>query len=194
MKWKIFLTLCVSGFLVTFPNNIIGCGPGIDAYDYYTSFFNPDISENNTLRPFYYTGYEFLYDTEDAVSTTDLLAQEWKSYCGKEVSVKDAKAFVMEYGETDISNLYYFLEKNKPLNIPDSVKQNSMTNYFMQQKDFEALGYIIYAKKLEPFVNNVYDAWETKKTTNSIDVDKKIKNGLQLYAAAKKDLFKLKYA
>jgi hypothetical protein len=194
MKWKIFLTLCVSGFFVSFPNNIIGCGPDIDAYDYYTSFFNPDISESNTLRPFYYTGYEFLYDKEDAVSTTDILAEEWKAYCGKEVSVKDTKAFVMEYAETDISNLYYFLEKNKPLSIPDSVKQNSMTNYFMQQKDFEALGYIIYAKKLEPFVNNAYDSWEARKTNANIDIDKKIKNGLQLYAASKKDLFKLKYA
>jgi hypothetical protein len=193
MKWKIFLTLCVSGFLVSFPQNIIGCGPDIDAYDYYTSFFNPDIAESNTLRPFYYTGYEFLYDKDDAVSTADVLAEEWKNYCGKEVSMKDAKAFVMEYGEADISNLYYFLEKNKPLSIPDSVKQNSMTNYFMQQKDFEALGYIIYAKKLEPFVNNTYGSWEVRKTSANIDVDKKIKNGLQLYAASKKDLFKLKY-
>jgi hypothetical protein len=193
MKWKIFLTLCVSGFLVSFPINIIGCGPDVDAYDYYTSFFNPDISANKTLRPFYYTSYEFLYDTEDAVSTTDVLAEEWKNYCDGKVSVKDAKNFVMEYNEADISNLYFYLEKNKSLSIPDSVKQNSMTNYFIEQKDFEALGYIIYAKKLEPFVNNVYNAWDAKKATTTIDVDKKIKNGLQLYAAAKKDLFKLKY-
>jgi hypothetical protein len=194
MKWKIFLTLCVSGFLISFPQNIIGCGPGVDAYDYYTTFFNPDISANKTLRPFYYTSYEFMYDTEDAVSTADVLAEEWKKYCGEKVNMKDAKAFVMEYGEADISNLYYFLEKNKPLSIPDTVKQNSMTNYFMQQKDFEALGYIIYAKKLEPFVNNTYDNWEAKKTSPTIDIDKKIKNGLQLYVAAKKDIFKLKYA
>jgi hypothetical protein len=194
MKWKIFLTLCVSSFFIAFPNNIIGCGPGVDAYDYYTSFFNPDISANKTLRPFYYTNYEFIYDTEDVVSTTDVLAEEWKKYCGEKVTIKDAKSFVMEYSETDISNLYYFLEKNKPLSISDSVKQNSMTNYFVDQKDFEALGYIIYAKTLEPFVNNAYDSWEAKKTTATIDVDKKIETGLQLYAAAKKDLFKLKYA
>ena len=194
MKWKVFLTLCVSLFMVSFPNNIIGCGPEIDAYDYYTTFFNPDISENKTLRPFYYTGYEFIYDSEDAVSTTDVLAEEWKKYCGEKVTVNDAKYFVMEYDEADISNLYYFLEKNKPLNIPDSIKQNSMTNYFMQQKDFEALGYILYAKKVEPFVNNKYESWDLKTTDATFDVDKKIKNGLQLYAAAKKDLFKLKYA
>ena len=38
MKWKIFMMLCVSTIIVSFPQNIIGCGPGIDPYDYYTSF------------------------------------------------------------------------------------------------------------------------------------------------------------
>jgi hypothetical protein len=193
MRLKTFITLCVSSFIISFPQNIIGCGPGIDAYDYYTSFFNPDISNNDLLRPFYYTGYNFLYDEHDVVSTSDKLSAEWAAYCGVPVKDKDVKAFVTEYAPADISNLYYNIEKSRPLNIPDSVKNNSMTKYFMQQKDLEALGYIIYAKKAEPYVTGDADAWEPVKR-DSVAMVKLIKNGQQLYAAAKTDLFKLKYA
>jgi hypothetical protein len=193
MKWKIFMMLCISSFLISFPQNIIGCGPGIDAYDYFTSFFNPDISETKALRPFYYTSYEFLYDAEEQVNTTDVLAEEWQTYCGKNVTLKDARAFVMQYAQKDIINLYYNIEKNQPLKIPDSVKKNSMTNYFTTQKDFEALGYIIFAKKAEPFVIGDYNSWESSQR-DSIGMENLKKNGLQLYTASKKELFKLKYA
>lgn len=193
MKWKIFMMLCISSFLISFPQNIIGCGPGVDSYDYFTSFFNPDISENKVLRPFYYTSYEFLYTTEEQVSTTDVLAEEWKSYCGDNVTVKDAKAFVMGYAQKDISNLYNSIEKKQPLKLADSVKRNSMVNYFITQKDLEALGYIAFAKKAEPFVTGDYNTWDPIKRDKAA-MGKLIKNGLQLYGAAKKDLFKLKYA
>ncbi len=193
MKWKIFMMLWISSFLISFPQNIIGCGPSVDAYDYFTSFFNPDISESKALRPFYYTNYEFLYDSEEQVNTTDILAEEWQAYCEKNVTLKDAKTFVMEYAEKDITNLYYSIERNQPLKIPDSVKRNSMTNYFTTQKDFEALGYIIFAKKAEPFVIRDYNSWESSQR-DSIGMENLRKNGLQLYTASKKELFKLKYA
>jgi hypothetical protein len=193
MKWKIFLTSCFSAFLISFPYNIIGCGPDIDPYDYYTSFFNPDVSSNEALRPFYYTGYNFIYNSTEPVDPSDVLAKEWKTYCGNDVTEKDAKTFVTEYAKDDILNLYYHLEKNKPLQIPDSVKRNSMTKYFFAQKDFEALGYIIYAKKIEPLVSNNSYRWDVPKRDNA-EMAKGEKNGLQLYKAAKKDLFKLKYA
>ena len=187
------MMLCVSTFFVSFPQNIIGCGPGIDPYDYYTSFFNPDVSVNNNLRPFYYTGYNFLYDEAEPVQTTDVLAEEWKNYCANNVTAKDAKNFVTQFSQKDISNIYFNIEKSQPLKIPDSVKQNSVTKYFVQQKDLEALGYIIYAKKAEPYVTGDYTTWEPIKR-DSIVMAKLIKNGQQLYSASKKELFKLKYA
>jgi hypothetical protein len=193
MKWRIFMMLCISTFIVSFPQNIIGCGPSIDPYDYYTSFFNPDIATNNNLRPFYYTGYNFLYDEVEPVQTTDVLANEWKNYCSNDVTVDDAKSFITQFSQKDISSLYFNVEKNQPLKIPDSVKQNSMTKYFAQQKDLEALGYIIYAKKAEPYVTGDYTNWEPIKR-DSATMAKLIQNGQQLYNAAKKEIFKLKYA
>lgn len=193
MNWKAFTIACVSIAAVSFPQNIIGCGPGVDPYDYYTSFFYKNLPEATGYQPFYYTGYNFLYDNKDQVETTDLLAEEWEAYCNSSVSISDAKKLVNKFSWKDLNNLYTHIEKKQPLKVPDSVKQNSMTNYFIQKKDLEALGYILYAKKVEPFVLGDGDTWELMKR-DAIKMDKLVKNGQQLHAAAKKDFFKIKYA
>jgi hypothetical protein len=192
MNWKIFTTVCVSAALVSFPQNIIGCGPDADPYDYYTSFFHPNLPDAQGYKPFYYTSYNFLYDENEPAETSDLLAREWAGYCGATVTATDAKRFVTEFAFKDVNNLYFSIEKNQPLKIPDSVKRNSMTNYFLQQKDLEGLGYILYAKKVEPHVGGSADYWKLPQR-DSIAMAKLIKNGQQLLAVAKKDIFKLKY-
>lgn len=191
MNWKVFITACVSAAIASFPQNIIGCGPEADPYDYYTSFFHQNLPDAKAYRPFYYTGYSFLYDASEPVSTTELLAKEWAGYCSSPVTEADAKRLVNKFSVKDLNNLYYHIEKNQPLKIPDSVKQNSMTDYFIKSKDLEALGYILYAKQAEPYVLGEY--WQ-EMNRDSMKMAKLIKNGQQLFGAAKKDLFKQKYA
>jgi len=192
MNWKLFTTACVSVALISFPQNIIGCGPDADPYDYYTSFFHQNLPDAKAYKPFYYTSYNFLYDDVEPVQTLDILSKEWSSYCGTPVTSKDAKDFLAWFDLKDVNNLYYYLEKNQPLKIPDSVKQNSMTDYFMQHKNFEALGYILYAKKVEPNVVGGNEYWETPER-DSVKMDKLIKNGFQLLNVAKDDFIKLRY-
>lgn len=193
MNWKLFLTAFASALVVSFPQNIIGCGPDTDPYDYYTSFFHQGLSETKGYQPFYYTGYNFLYDEHDEVATSDLLATEWAGYCGVPVTDRDAKLFVTRFAWKDLNNLYYHLEKNQPLKIPDSVSRNSMTSYFRSSKDLEALGYIMYAKQVEPYVLGWNDNWEPLQR-DSLKMAKLVKNGQQLYAVAKKDFIKTKFA
>ena len=193
MNWKAFITACISTAIVSFPQNIIGCGPGVDPYDYYTSFFHQHLPEANGYKPFYYTGYNFLYETSEPASIPGILADEWAAWCGAPVKPTDAKKLVNKFALKDLNNLYFHIEKNQPLKIPDSVKQNSMTDYFIRTKDTEALGYILYAKQVEPYVTDSYNEWESKPR-DSIKMAKLIKNGQQLYAVAKKDIFKQKYA
>lgn len=192
MNWKLFTTACVSAALIAFPQNIIGCGPDADPYDYYTSFFHPNLSDAKAYKPFYYTSYNFLYDETEPVETADILCNEWSSYCGVPVTDTDVKKFITKFDAKDINNLYYHLEKNQPLKIPDSVKRNSMTDYFMKSKNFEALGYILYAKKTAPFVAGGADYWEAP-VRDSLKMDKLIKNGFQLLNVAKEDFFKQRY-
>jgi len=193
MNWKAFITACISTAIVSFPQNIIGCGPEANPYDYYTSFFHQNLPEVNGYKPFYYVGWNFLYDTNEPVPLSDVLADEWTAYCGAPVKKADAKKLVNKFAWKELNNLYYHLEKNQPLKISDSVKQNSMTGYFMQSKDLEALGYIMYAKQVEPYVLGGDGDWSAI-TRDSLKMAKLIKSGQQLYAVAKKDIFKLKYA
>ncbi len=193
MNWKVFITACISSAIVSFPQNIIGCGPDADPYDYYTSFFHQNLPEANGYRPFYYTGYNFLYDINEPAPLADLLAAEWAAYCASPVKTADAKKLVNSFSRKDLNNLYNHIEKKQPLQIPDSVKKNSMTDYFLRTKDLEALGYILYAKQAEPFVTGGDGDWDAIKR-DSIKMDRLIKNGQQLYTVAKKDLFKQKYA
>ncbi len=192
MNWKLFITACVSTALVSFPQNIIGCGPDTDPYDYYTSFFHQDLPDAKGYRPFYYTGYNFLYDENEPVNLPDVLAKEWAGFCGAPVTESDAKVFVNKFAWKDLNNLYFHLEKNKPLTIPDSVKRNNMTGYFMKTKNLETLGYLMYAKQVEPFVTGGGDYWEAPKR-DSMKMDKLIKNGFQLLNTAKQDFIKLRF-
>jgi hypothetical protein len=193
MNWKAFITACISTAIVSFPQNIIGCGPQANPYDYYASFFHQNLPGNSDYRPFYYVGYQFLYDPAEPASLSDILANEWAVYCGAPVKNTDAKKLLNKFAGKDLNNLYYHLEKNQPLKIPDSVKQNSMTGYFMQQKDFEALGYILFAKQAEPFVVGGEGDWDALQR-DSLKMARLIKSGQQLYHAAKKDFIKQKYA
>ena len=192
MNLKIFLTVCVSCFFISFPQNIIGCGPDADPYDYYTSFFHQNLPDAKGYRPFYYTGYNFLYDEAEPVSTSDVLAKEWAGYCGSPVTTPDAKSFVTQFAWKDLNNLYFNLEKNQPLKIPDSVNRNSMTRYFLKNKSLEALGYIMFAKKTEQFTVGNAENWEAPEK-DSIKMDKLIKNGFQLLSVTKQDFIQLRY-
>jgi hypothetical protein len=193
MKWKLFITTCVSAAALCFPANIIGCGPDADPYDYYTSFFHQNLPDAKGYKPFYYTSFNFLYDETEPATASDILAKEWSAYCGSAVTETDAKKFVNKFAWKDLNNLYLNIDKNQPLKIPDSLKQNNMTDYFFKQKDLEALGYIMYAKQVEPYVYAGESSWDMPQR-DSLKMAKLIKNGQQLHTVAKKDVFKLKYA
>ncbi len=194
MNWKKFLIVCVNLACVAFPYNIIGCAGGdADPYDYYVSFFSKNTSAAPGFQPFYFTNVQFLYSEKEPVNTATATAAEWAAYGNNAFSGKDAYAFVVEYARKDLANLYYHLEKNQPLQIPDSVSNNGMTKFFSSGKDLEALGYILYAKQVEPNVTGEWTAWEPISRDQE-KMGKLMKNGQQLYAVAKNNFIKLRLA
>ncbi len=68
-----------------------------------------------------------------------------------------------------------------------------MTSYFINSKDLEGLGYILFAKQAEPFLGGLAEDWQPIER-DSIKMGRLAKNGMQLFKAAKTDFFKLKYA
>ncbi len=97
------------------------------------------------------------------------------------VSKEDLTEFIYTYSRPQMSALYNHIEKDQPLQLPDSVQKNGLTKYFLQTKDRETLGYFMYAKQCEP--HTAGDAWETPKR-DSVTMLRLAKNGMQLYRAA----------
>ncbi len=69
--------------------------------------------------------------------------------------------------------------------MPDSVKRNGMTQWFLQDKDLEALGYLMFAKKCEVYAAPASD-WNAP-AKDMKGMGNAVKAGLQLWKAAKKD-------
>ena len=194
MNWKLFITACSSTACLLFPYNIIGCSGGeMDPYDYYVSFYHKDLAGDTSYRPFYYTNYQFLYDPVEPVNVAEITSAEWAGFGENRFSAREAYDFICRFSFKDISVLYYHLEKKQPLGIPDSVQANGMTKFFLQQKNLEALGYILYAQQVEPYVTGSWNSWEVVER-DVVVMDKLIKNGQQLWKAAKSDFIKLRYA
>lgn len=193
MNWKRYLITFVNLFFIFFPYNILGCAYAIDPFDYFTSFFQNDLSAEKTFSPFYYTNFRFLYSDDEPTDVAEATSSEWITYCNSKINKKQAYQFVCRFTYKDLSTLYYHLEKNQPLKIPDSVRSNAMTGYFLGSKDLEALGYLMFAKQVEPFVTGTWNDWEPA-VRDSVKMSRLIKSGLQLYAAATKDFVKLRYA
>lgn len=192
MNWKLCFTALISLGLICFPYNIIGCGGGDDPYDYYTSFFSQRLTGDESFRPFYYTGYRFLYDEMEPVSTKEITSEEWVGYTTGKATKKDVQQFVLKFSYKQLSTVYNHIEKSQPLTLPDSVKRNSFTQWFIQNKDLEALGYLMYAKQVEPFVVGDEDIWaDINRDTEKMKRLKK--SGIQLWTAAKNDFIKLRY-
>lgn len=194
MNLKTFIAAFISSFLLLFPYNIIGCAGGdADPFDYFVSFFHPEVSGDSEHKAFLYTDYRFLYDATDEPDVAKITSSEWSGYASNKYSTIEAYQFVCEYGLKDINSLYYHIEKKQPLKIPDTVKKNGMTQFFLDQRDLEALGYLIYAKKIEPFVVGGWNSWDMPER-DTVKMVGLLKNGLQLHAAAKNDFVKLRYA
>lgn len=194
MNWKPFTIVCINIVCISFPYNIIGCGGDYaDPYDYYVSFFNNNLAEAKGYEPFYYTDLLFLYRTKEPENAAMVTAEEWTPYANNSFSPQEAYEFVCRFARKDLSNLYFHLEKNQPLQLPDSVQRNGMTKFFLNSRDLEALGYLMYAKQVEPNVIGEWTSWDLHER-DTVKMDKLIKNGWQLHAAAKKDFTKLRLA
>lgn len=196
MNWlkNVSILLIIAGSLCL-EQIVTACGGGEDPYDYYTSFFHNNTAGSAAYMPFYFvSGYQYYNDWNwDAINAPDedLNLKEWQTFGNNKFRLKDAQEFVYKYSHEQLSNLYYHIEKGKALQIPDSVQKNGMTQWFLQDKDLEALGYLMFAKKCQTHAGSSSD-WETPKRDVTAMAGS-IKGGLQLWKAAKKDFFKWRY-
>jgi hypothetical protein len=170
----------------------LACGPEIDPYDYYVSFFHNDLSGNQTYSPFYFTRYEFLYDNREQLSETAVNAREWAAYLGGKVKAEDAETAMYDLGDyTDSVLLKGYLNLREQL--PDDVKNNTFLQSLIQPDHKQALKYYIFAKSKEPYILGAHHNEWNPKPLDSVAIQKAGIAALQMGKAENDKFLKLRY-
>lgn len=191
--FSVLTALSVSVYFIAYS-----CGWSEDECDSYVSFINPSITSTKNAEHFFYTPYNFFFQCE---TDSDLNEQkklpnenevEWQQYTGKRVSTNDIDSFINTTSNETLKQFYSQVEKNKTIVWPVSFRDNSMTKYFKETHDVEALGYIMFAKQCEGLSNIPADSWELP-IVDTLQVSRLLKNGKQLFVAAKQSFIKERY-
>lgn len=187
----------ISAFLLSFPQNIIGCADTGDPEDYFTSFFSRDVAGTENYKPFYYTALLTFYDDWDWEAPVsyenDKVIQEWKQYCGSKATTKEVADFIYGAGEKDVVNLLQHVANNKPLQVADSIRNNSLTQCFISQKATAVLSYLAFAKKIEN-ISTANSQWEEAPPKDHAKLNKYMAEANQLYNSTTDPFLKNKYA
>lgn len=191
MNWKTSIIFSVS-FLAAFFGEVIytfSCSDSGDPYDYYVSFMNPNLAEDKGYTPFYYTALSQYYLDDNDEKTANV--SEWQQFF-KTASPKDIQEFVYSYSRPQMTAIYNHIEKGDALQVPDSVRHNTVTRALISNKDRETLGYLMYAKQCEPHVL-AEDLWTARKP-NVAQMTRLQRNGLQLLNVCKDPQIKERFA
>ncbi|XZF14549.1 hypothetical protein ACTHGU_00280 [Chitinophagaceae bacterium MMS25-I14] len=197
-NWKKYTLLLSSAavLLILGERLVQACADPGDPYDYYPSFFSNNVLNEKPYTPFFYTAnlkyYDEWYEADTSNNLPDQNIAEWRSYTGNTVPEADLDSFVYKYPYSELSGLYYNIEKAKPLQVSQAMASNAFTKWFIANKDLEALGYLMYAKQCEPQAAGG-DYWQPVQR-DTAKLGRLERNGLKLHAAAKKDFFKWRYA
>jgi len=196
MKFRQSWMLFSSILILSFPmyKLVQACSDGPDPYDYYPQFFPPDVTQQPAFNPFHYTAQLKYYDdweNKPVVIHNDANIEAWQAFTNHMVPAADLDSFIYRYPLTELSNLYYHLEKQQALNLNPATTANGFTHWFENSKDLESLGYLMFAKKCEAYA--VSEDWAAP-TLDSIGMGRLVKNGLQLNKACKQDFIRERYA
>lgn len=154
MNYKKFTAFLISICVMLFGNVIytLSCGPDMDPYDYYVSFFNPYPSGQG-YEPFYYSSLTGFYDDptpSEAVANTG----DWQQFTGSQVTAPDIREYIYTYTHEQMSAIAL---KSKAA-LPDSVRRNTFVQFLLADKNQEAARYLLFAKSCEPNVSQS-DRW-----------------------------------
>ena len=195
MTWKRFTTLIISILSLLPLYKLVQACADMGDYEAESTFFSNEITAKPAYQPFYYTQDRRYYDDSwynTPVSLPDANIMEWQSYTNQPLPAADMDSIIYNSTYAELKSLYGHIEKAAPLVMKASFTGNAFVHWLKQTKDLEALGYLMYAKQCEPYATTEGN-WEAPQK-DTARMNRLIKNGQQLYAAAKSDVIKDKYA
>ena len=109
---------------------IMACADEPDPYDYYTSFFHPDIQGQKEYSAFYFTDYQFTYGDEEPASEAAINSAEWAKYLGADVKPADVEKIMYHLDSAGKERAFHFFEQEPA--AADSLTRNS---FFVSLKE-----------------------------------------------------------
>lgn len=193
---KTFIQTLAISTLLTLPQNIIGCGPMMDPFDYYVSFFSKSTITNPGNQPFFYTALLDFYDDWEEVADSTFLNQsvidEWQQYAGENATRKDVIAAVYGVKTADLRKLQTAFKLPNTV-LPPSINHNSMLQAMLRNNKQDAINYLLLAKSIEPFCT-LPDEWSETPDKDSLTINTYIKQAQQGWQQTTDSFLKNKYA
>jgi hypothetical protein len=192
-RLSVFILLSLLGYAVAWA-----CGFTEDECDSYVSFALPQAAPVQKVEALYYTPESQFYScwVSEEPDTAAANEREWAQYAGlspqEAGTLGDISTFIEDVSTDTLKLFYTALEKKTP-DAARYVSGNALAQWFRQQRDLEALGYILYARQCQAVSAAARDAWDVP-VVDSVLCKRLLKNGRQLYAAAKKPFIRERYA
>jgi hypothetical protein len=145
--------LCLMSIAIT-----VACSDEPDPYDYYTSFFHPDIQGKKDFGAFYFTDYHFTYSNEEPASEAAINSGEWAKYLGGNVKTADVEKIMYRLDSAGKENAYHFFEQDPPL--ADSLASSKFLWSLKNADHAAARKYYQFAIQAELLGQSNYNYWE----------------------------------
>ena len=158
--WRRLLLYFVSitGFCLMSVAIIMACSDEPDPYDYYTSFFHPDIQGKKDFSPFYFTDYQFTYSDNEPASEAAINSAEWAHYLGGKVKAADVEKIMYHLDSAGKERAYHFFEQDPP--VADSLAKSSFLWSLKDPSHDAARKYYQFAIQAELLGQSNYNYWE----------------------------------
>ncbi|MCX2483774.1 hypothetical protein [Pedobacter sp. MR2016-24] len=137
---------------------IMACADEPDPYDYYTSFFHPDIQGQKEYGAFYFTDYKFTYGDEEPASEAAINSAEWAKYLGADVKPADVEKIMYHLDSAGKERAFHFFEQDPA--AADSLTSNSFFISLKEPGHDHARKYYQFAVEAELLGQSNYNYWE----------------------------------
>ena len=206
MRWRRYWIPIVSIIvLVTAVRVVRACYFGDDPYESPNSFFPNTLAGSPAYVPFYYISEYRYYDEGYDFSELKLEKPanqnipEWLSYCNNAAKADDIDSFVYKWSEANVQAIYDHLDKKKKTELSLELLKNSFAKWLVDNKDKRAVGYLLFAKKCEPFAAATESYWDDASTgykfklRDTVPMQQLIDEGKQLRKKAKNQFLEWRY-
>ena len=180
-------------FLLVFVPKPIskGCGPYYSFYGY--SFINPKIIDLNKDAAPYFAGFEEVFRQlrpKEDIQQKDNLTEWQERFCGIP-KLMDLQQVIYKASLSEMRLLKTAVQ-SETIPLDYRMRNNSFARHLEMDKCIEAVDYLIFAKRCEPYVV-AQSSWESPKR-DTVAMQFLIKDGLKEFKKIKSHYFKLRYA